>query len=709
MAREITYIFYGVEAGNTSSVVAEHRLNSRYLDGLFISGERAIVADGRVRNAEPVSLLEARDSSGEWLGVFAAGEESDDYRVASDPFGYQLVFYRQVISGGSHEPALIISNSFRALCNQAKKMGDENEPNAGQVAAVLGTDHAWGITMQSDSTFEQETRALLPGQEIVISNGKWEIADFGMFESKRLSYDALLEKGIKKAVAQLRRAVELPVDQRRINLSGGRDSRMAMALMDAAGVTDFFSVTTVNPATWTPAGARPGLYRDLHVSNTIREAYGLKWSDPMDSNRIWLDFEHSLEFWQSYRSHKNFRFRASKFIDGQIGTNIEVRGAAGETFRGFQAVRSLRSYPGFEDTSSSFEHDVDLLCQELYDDRPLSTFYSDAAKAEVRGLLGRLGGETITEALHRRYSIFRNRSHFGHVRASMALGQIPVFPLSQPEFVQAASLLCESERYDNTVAFDLIERTSPDLTTLEFDSGAWPTTPRFIPTSKRTWSVKDSGVGLDEFFEVQSEFQAKLKARSGQPGASVFDARFKSLNLIKEILVKLQDSHSLFPYNSQVKLLQEIEGKRLNPFTILGKLRSIEESLGEFGGHDAVVVEPPKSMRESLELALPNFAQVAVGESQPTFRVNLSTGPGSVDVFVSAYGNVRGPLSYEFLLLRDGKILDKVASGRSGEARFEGLEAGREHRIQVLAYYRRVQMVPFKFYSRYFKLAKLEQ
>ena len=709
--REITYVFQGVDYGGSIPEPAPDGLAATYIEGLLTTTGVSAIFDGQhhldSESEETVELADARESTGEWLGIFESKNGKGDVVVAADPFGYQPVFYRQV-NRPNGEPTLLVSNSFRSICSCARGLGATNRIHWGEFFSLIGTSHAWSITMQSHQTVESSTKVLLPRQEIFISETRWSLTTSSFFEPGADSYETLLDRGVSKAVKQLRAASQMEVDQKRIYLSGGRDSRMAIALLVAAGVVGQYSVSSVNPATWTPASARPGLYRDLFVANAVREFYGMDWSPPQSSAVVPMTFEQSLEFWQSNRSHKNFRFRAPRTLFVSRGSSTEIRGAAGETFRGFQAVKTLRSYGRFGATPESKLSDIGLLTSDLFDGGLLAGEQLALAKEAVTESLTTVGGADILDALHRRYSVYRNRSHFGHVRASMATGQIPVFPLSQPEFVQAASLITESERYDNLIAFDIIESAAPELNSLEFDSGGYPATPRFSTNSDQKWTVKSSGRGID-LFNANEEDAKRLRAEtlSNGPKAPLFDARFESQNRIKELLLDLNqtpDGAANLPYSLQVAMFQLVESRKLNPLTLLSKLETTWEALGEGHTPNTIVVKKSGPFIDSLPMVRVAGEQLTQTSSLPSFKISLKLDGNTVSFQISARGLLRKTMTYVARLLNEDGPVSKVAIGPSGEGSFGGLVAQEKYRIQVFAYYENETMVPFKFFSRYFSI-----
>lgn len=711
--REITYVFEDLE-GDPNVVSADYsgEFIASYLDGALTTGGKSSVYNGLKRlnrtGEEKVSLEEARNSVGEWIGVFEKAGDQSTYIVAADPFGYQPVFYRQVTLPGGRT-ALLASNSFRSICSRAKALGATNRIAWDVFFSLIGTAHAWSITMQSHQTLEATTSVLVPGEEIVVSDGAWTIRKSDFFEPGDEDYHALVKRGVMKAVSQLTAASRMPVDQKKIFLSGGRDSRMAIALLAAAGVVNDYTVSSVNPATWTPASARPGLYRDLYVANAIRESFGMNWAPHQPATNIPLSFQDSLEFWQSNRSHKNFRFRAPQSLMVADYISTEIRGAAGETFRGFQAVKTLKSYNRFGASASTLEQDIQLLTEELFGQGVLTGDSLSMAKLAVSKSLEKTGGTNIIDALHRRYSVYRNRSHFGHVKASMATGQIPILPLSQPEFVKAAALLSEDDRYENVMAFDIIELAYPDLNTLEFDSGAYPRTARFKGSSSCRWEVREDGPGLDAYRENEA-YGAQLRSdaiRKVRKPAS-FDQRFAAQNRIKELLLDLtavSEGDKWLPYALQVKLFQLIEGRRLNPLTLLSKLETAWEVFGEAGNFPAIEVIDSNAFQGRVPVVQVNNAPRMNAAGQPAFRVDLKLAGNSVGFQVVAGGGLRKPVTYNARLLTDSGVIATLSAGLSGAGMFKDLQEGMKYRIQFFAYYEGETMVPFKFFSRYFEIS----
>lgn len=554
------------------------------LYGILTSPSRNVISDGVEQLPSDFSLEEAEDSMGEWCGVFYSAKERA-WAVAADPFGYQPVYYR-AIKNDEGEESLLVGSTASAVAFEAAQQGATNAVDPIQAQAILGTNHAFGITMQSNHALCEDTRVLLPREVLFVDGNGWSVTKRAA-AVENSSYQELIERGAQKAIAQLQTAMELPVDQRHINLSGGRDSRLVMALLSAANLAGEFSVTSMNPETWTPASSRPLLRQDLYVAAAIAEEYNMAWSSPFEYEYVPLSFEGSLALWQQFRAGKNFGFKGRKSYYRQLGTNVELRGAGGETFRGFKAVTSLPSYGKWGNTSSTLSQDLGLVVDDVYGAGVLNSEQKEAQKQSLCGLLEDLGETQVEDGLQHRYSIFRNRSHFGHVRESAANGQIPLLILSQPEFYQAGKLLGKRKMREDQIVFDLVELLDSKLNALRFDNGGWPADKAAQVASRFPWQVPEEGPKLDSFFKNEEQALAhRQEAQARVPklikNLNTFEPNFRAKNEAKELLQDLQslpNGQECLSGGVLEKLHGQIDQGLTPPTTLVAKLSSIRDAV----------------------------------------------------------------------------------------------------------------------------------
>lgn len=679
------------------------------LYGILTSPIRNVISDGIEQIPADLSLDEAEDSTGEWCGVFYSSSERA-WIVAADPFGYQPVYYRAIRNGAGDE-TLLVGSSASAIASEAAQQGVKSAVDSVQAQAILGTNHAFGITMQSNHALSEDTRVLLPREVLFVDENGWSVTK-RTAAVENSSYEELIERGAQKAIWQLQAAMELPVDQRHINLSGGRDSRLVMALLSAANLAGEFSVTSMNPETWTPASSRPLLRQDLYVAAAIAEEYKMTWSKPFEYDYVPLSFEGALALWQQFRAGKNFGFKARKSYYRQLGTNIELRGAGGETFRGFKAVTSLPSYGKWGNTSSSLSQDLGLVVDDVYGAGLLNSEQKDAQRQSLRGLLEDLGETQVEDGLQHRYSIFRNRSHFGHVRESAANGQIPLLILSQPEFYQAGKLLGNRKMREDQIVFDLVEMLDSKLNALRFDDGGWPADKAAQVASRFSWQVPEDGPMLDKFFKNEERALAnRQEAQARVPkmvkNLNTFEPNFRAKNEAKELLQDLQslpNGQECLGGGVLEKLHDQIDQDSTPPTTLVAKLSSIRDAVLPRTKPSVIVFNSSQMgmLGQFRNRVAGSFNGVREVQRHPVFQVPLQVSPGQITATVRAFGTVRKPLEFAFeLYSADGEFLDSSAFTESNRVTFSGIERKDRLRVRVHARYKAHALTAFTFFSAY--------
>src|SRR5699024_3173539 len=98
---DVCFVFQNIPNQVPCRDVRQVDLNSdftcNYLFGLLSSTEQNVVSTGAQILTQRLSLQEARDSIGEWFGIFKRTNE-DTWIIAADQFGYQPVYYRYIDS-----------------------------------------------------------------------------------------------------------------------------------------------------------------------------------------------------------------------------------------------------------------------------------------------------------------------------------------------------------------------------------------------------------------------------------------------------------------------------------------------------------------------------------------------------------------------------------------------------------------------------------
>lgn len=549
--------------------IGKANFRCRHLDGMLVGEDRCLINQDLPGN---YSLVDLEHDSGEWLGVFE-NPEANQIAICADQFGYQAVFYAVV--GEGRDRTALISASAGGMAALFRKFDVPINPDWVHIVGNFVSERPWTKTMASHRTNLTDVRVLAPGEVLVFGGDASGVTKSDFFDTPRTEYEDLLQRGVSRAIGQIETVSNLPLDRREIRLSGGRDSRIIAAMLVASGMAHHFTITSVNPATWRSVKSRPGLERDLQISAKIAKRYGLSWSEPRGGTRTRLTFEEALSAWQTPFSNKNLELRAGAIHFMPDESALELRGGAGETFRGFRVVSGmLERLEVTEHTSVS--EGVEALAKHLYGQRALPNEIGPQLSGRLIELFDNLGTKNLAEGLHRRFAAYRNRAHFGHLRDSASKRSIPFLPLSQPEFVEARNLLSYEERVSGIIAYDIIDLLVPELNQLEFDDGPWQPDQlcgrREVDISKFDIDV---GPELAAYSGVQERIEETLAAspvRRKKVGG--FDAKSCIIETIEEALFELSDlpgAELNFPPSLRSTLLEKVQTGKRNPNLMLAK------------------------------------------------------------------------------------------------------------------------------------------
>lgn len=483
-----------------------------------------------------LDVEDAVESTGEFLAIFHNNRFPNQYLVMTDPWGFQPLFFSDPSPAGfsvSTDPS-----ELGYLLNSPS-----GEPVVDWPAFYLqiGTENSWASTLNTDRTVRSGVRVLRPFEFLYIEDGSVsQVSLRDLLNLERMSYEQLIERGVSNAKAQLKTLIEQgDFEDYRINLSGGKDSRILMALLSAAGVAERFSVRSVNPRTWSSAAARPGLEKDLQIADTIRRRYGMDWFIEAPVTELALDPFEALESWMSYEAGMNFRMPLRQNLRVLPTQIAELRGASGEAFRYFWS-HYLSLTPGWQklqQTTEAFDSDADVMFESLYNSFPVGkSIYREAQKAYSSNLKS-MNRPTFSEAVDKHFTLYRNRAHFGTTLRFAREGATPFFLLNQLEFVIAGEKLPSQLRVKGGVFFDIIERLDPQLNDLEFDSKQWdPEIRRRTHRNKIEWGRISTSTELESFYATQGSL-AKTTGRSNWN--PVFSERSFVANETKDVLREL--------------------------------------------------------------------------------------------------------------------------------------------------------------------------
>lgn len=688
-------------AGRFWAYLAE--FNCIAFSGVLLSPAR-LLAGSQARNWRSLTVEETLSSTGEYLTIFRHQSRSDEFLIVPDAFALQQLFY----FSPSDKRGLGLSTSARLLGGIRNRIGGRPTVNWSALALLTGTTDSWASTANTDEALLEDHFLLRPFEAIHIDGGEATIVSLRDDPKLQgLDYESLLQQGIERAGQQLAR---LAADSRytalRLNLSGGRDSRLVLALAANAGVERAFRVRSVNPKTWGVRAAVPGLERDLIVADALRRHFGLEWDRKPSSTSTELPPYENLADWQRYRSGLDFRLPARRSLTVLNEPIAELRGAGGETFRAFwsQYLAKTPAWNSVKNESATFEWDAQTMFNYHYRTTLLPREWRDKAFSSYIAILRATGKPTFAEAADTHFTWFRNHSHFGTTMDFARTGATPFFPLHQLEFVLAGELAEVELRRKGAVFFDLFEHACPTLNDLEFDDGPWCAEMQMRKQAGRVVfdSLPNNVDQLTDYFDNE---------RSGtpprvRPGQQVFSEKCFIASEMREVIQELKEldgGPDFFDTPVTSALVNLCETNLGYASHALSKLHSLRDLLIGSRIDDLMVLGGEDTQRSLLVPA-------RFPEWSDTFRTTLSTVMFRVDVKRTADNRLTAEilldsadsaqLSFAFYLKRSGEVVARTDYTDSHVTSFEAPRVQADYQVQAFVRRTGTRPMTFSLYSR---------
>ena len=664
-------------------------------------------------------MEEAANANGEWFAIFENKGRDGEYLVLSDSFGFQPVYYSVDSRYG-----LIVATSAEAVEGTKHELGVGSAIDEVQLGLNIGTNHSWSATLNSDNVGIRGLKIMRPFEVLWISDGEFSFSAIDELVGELpTDYEELLQFGIENATEQLKVLSEVDAIDRRINLSGGKDSRLMLAMLSHARLTSRFTVRSVNPKTWNAPSARAGLMRDLLIADALRRHFGMSWSKEGERVVTPISPMESLEQWQKLRGSKNYRFNIRRKSIARVHPIVELRGASGECFRNFWSyyLKLLPNFDSIRNTAESFEHDALVAFEDIYS-QPL---FPEKLRSEMResfiATLSGTGRNLFLEAADRHFTFYRNRCHFGTTISFMQEGAVPFFPLNQLAFVRAGEILAPSERNAGAVFFDLIERLDPSLNDLEFDSEQWPDAFWDRANRSRKGNLRPTDPDdelLAEYFdnEVKNTEVINNASMSRADRAQVYGDKSFIYSMLRDLLDELEKAQggeclkgerirswilnlpevNLGYASQQVSKLMSIW--RILTASIPANLRIFEaKSLDEFHTTskelERFIVHPAAGVSNLTGKLIPLL-----------YRIDVREVDGTVEAEILLDQAQDAKLEYAFYLKVDGKVLETTDYSHSRKVTFKLPTNGGRYWVQAFVRKSAGNRRPYIVHSAKYKL-----
>lgn len=527
---------------------------------------------------EEMNLAQAMSDCGEWLGVFK--NQDKDYVICADYYGYSSLFYA-FITTDEQENKLVISSSFRGVASYLAKAGHQLSLNWPCVLPHLISNTNIFLTRASNHTFANEIQVLNYNEVLLLNNGKVYVVPRKYIQQRPnlQSYENLLQQGIASAVQSFSSWVQHTDLNVCFNLSGGKDSRVVLAMLLQSEFKDQLKMFTANPSNMTAGASKDILMKDFQIASKIVQHYGLSWFKRTGYREINLSYAEQLNIWQEFRSNSSFELKPK---NKQIKDCKELRitGIGGELIRSYLGGAYKNNFPRWWEKVQhlgSAKESLQLLFKELCHPWLIdSELYTEAMEHFVASFIFD-EDKAVLAQLDESYLAYRNRAHAGVAAVHKFEGALLKYPLCQIQFKQASHLLDPFEEENGRVLFDIIRLTEPKLNALEFAAPAWPKD--FQISTEETWTTQQNSQAIAQYYElikVKPSFVVENPEYYFDINES--NAALFKLNSNLEIIANLSDRRAHF--NQVIQRIARLSQKStLMLHALVAKTESILDAL----------------------------------------------------------------------------------------------------------------------------------
>lgn len=468
--------------------------------------------------------------SGEWWCVARA---QDGRRlILADRFGMQPLAISRAETLDA--VSLFVGTSAAKTAHAVRAAGGRLDTDWAYVLETISARHDFLDCIFDFSTPIDGVRWLPPDRAIEVSGHGYRVVPRP--ENTAVGgYDSLLRDGIDRAIADVQKLVDTH-ERVAINLSGGKDSRVVLALVLGAGCADRVQIAATDP---TPPGGSiahsPTVQQDLEISSRLVEGLGLGWVDWRSPRDLWpTTVEGELARFQNYRHGLTNQFVPLGLTYRLTEPEARINGAGGEIYRGYWAgvLESHPSWKRMAHTEDSTDSDARTLLQGLRSPFHIPGDLAEQGEQSFIEAIRYLPGSTLAQSLDRHYETFRMRGHAGGRRWGQTYGATNVSILQQSALLRASEALDPAERYEGKVLYDIVESLAPELHDLEYQSGPWPWSGQRSPI--RDWS--SIAPRIDDYRKAQKRSQQAIRPNRyrGRPRPDMAPAIRAGLSALAE-------------------------------------------------------------------------------------------------------------------------------------------------------------------------------
>jgi hypothetical protein len=421
---------------------------------------------------------------GRFTLVATAGAET---LVATDPLGQDTLFYYR------EDEYWAISNSFWALCEVVQHSGYSLDLYLPPLLAPF-IQHSLGDQLVSENTPVAQMKVLPLGHYSVIdwnsrSLTHKQLPSAIVHAPAQGCYADILSDYARVWIGRFRCLSEKLTGSMSADISGGRDSRVVLALILASGVsTEGISFQS-----------NPRMEQDYAIAQQIAATCHFEIRNRAPSRAL-VDTDTAYRLWR----FGNFGIYLPVYLPAYSlpPVSVHLHGAGGEVLRQFysasagQIVKVVRRY--FEQS-------------DLH----------EMVKREIEVSLGASGVDLEHPlSMNHHYLHFRSRFHFGR-NWYRSLSNPLVTPLVSAELIAASNLLPTDRRCEGQLLCDLLLLLQPQLAYLPFDRSSKSYSKETLSGSPFRHSRPDLDRAVPEFtYFGPNDIEQEMPAKYEQPVTS---------------------------------------------------------------------------------------------------------------------------------------------------------------------------------------------
>lgn len=438
-----------------SALTPTRYLNQRHFDSL----------------SNEIKVSEIVDAQGEWSALASKSEDGKNHFLYfGDSSGFAPLFY-SLVPGR----AVVFSESFSGVVHGVKKLGGSLTLNLPNYLTLMGGKSATFQNLIANQTMANEIHilsydtALYVGPEITMKIDRDELSGTAQIDD----YQSALDIGIESTSESIKTFLASNEDHNPIiTLTGGVDSRVALALLSTTGMAQKFSVWSMDPRNAKRAQQKRVLTADVELARELRLKSGIEWMAPRRRAKLSLSFDEALTHYQSYNSNYSFGFTPANHMTIDAQPILTLRGGAGEVLRGTGGARLISNRYAEYCKSYGAIPQAEWVAKHYSNQSLVTEATLPVIENNLTTILADYSNTSMRERIDGYYRDTRNRGHFGHLRQSDSVNDRLMQVLTNPYLVRAAQLADYDFKTEGRVVADLFDKIDPAFRGIPFETAA---------------------------------------------------------------------------------------------------------------------------------------------------------------------------------------------------------------------------------------------